>query len=59
MNFTMNFQMKKPTLCCCFAWIIFTELNFTVAFLVMRKTWEDRFASMMGGWGVLQNRRGS
>ena len=29
--------MKKPTLCCCFTWIVFIELNFTVAFLLIRK----------------------
>ena len=28
---------KKPTLCCCFTWIVFIELNFTVAFLLIRK----------------------
>ena len=33
-------QEKKPTLCCCFTWILFIELNFTVAFLLIRKTWD-------------------
>ena len=37
--------MKKPT-CYCFTWmalIAFIELNFTVAFLLLRKTWDGRF----------------
>ena len=41
----------KPTLCCCFTWIVFIELNFTVAFLLIRKTWDDRFAGKVGGDG--------
>ena len=47
--------MKKPTLCCCFAWIVFIELNFTVAFLLIRETWEDRFSSEAKGWQILKN----
>ena len=51
--------MKKPTLCCCFTWIVFIELNFTVAFLLIRKSWDDRFAGKVGGvdggWGILRN----
>ena len=39
----MTLKMKKPTVCCCFTWIVFTELNLTVAFLLIRKTWDDRF----------------
>ena len=39
MHFKVNVRMKKPTLCCCFIWIIFIELNFTVALLLIRKTW--------------------
>ena len=35
--FRVNLKMKKPTLCCCFTWIVFIELNFTVAFLLIRK----------------------
>ena len=27
-----------------FSWIVFIELNFTVAFLLIRKTWDDQFA---------------
>ena len=45
--------MKKPKLCC-FTWIVFIELNFTVAFLLIRKTWDDRFAGKVQGWGVLK-----
>ena len=33
----VNLKIKKPTLCCCFTWIVFIELNFTVAFLLIRK----------------------
>ena len=52
----MYFRVKKPTLCFCFTWIVFTELNFTVVFLLIRKTWNDRFADEMeGGWGILRN----
>ena len=34
--------MKKPT-CCCFRWTVFIELNFTVPFLLIRKTRDGRF----------------
>ena len=44
MYFTVNLKMKKPTLCCYFPWILLIELNFTVEFLVIRKTWDDPFA---------------
>ena len=40
--------MKKPTLGC-FTWIVFIELNFIVAFLLIRKTWGDQFAIKVGG----------
>ena len=43
--------MEKPTLYCCFTCIVFIELNFTVAFLLLRKTWDDRFAGGGGGGG--------
>ena len=49
--------MKKSTLCYCFTWIVFIELNFRVAFLLIRETWDDGFASKMkggGGWGILR-----
>ena len=29
MYFRVNLKMKKPTLCCCFTWIVFIELNFS------------------------------
>ena len=40
--------MKKQMLCCCFKWIVVIELNFTVAFLLIRKTWNDWFAGKVG-----------
>ena len=51
--------MKKPTLCCWLKWIVFIELNFTVVFVLIRKTWNGRFVGRgrMGdfkkwrGWG--------
>ena len=52
MYFRVNLKMKKPTLCCCFTRIVFTELNFTVAFLLIRKTWDDQFAGKVGGGEV-------
>ena len=55
MYFRVNLKMKKPTLCCCFTWIVFIELNFTVAFLLKRKTWDDRFASDVGEWRIFKN----
>ena len=48
-------ENEKPTLCCCFTWMLFIELNFTVAFMLIRKTWEDRFADKVAGWGILKN----
>ena len=42
-------------LCFCFTWIVFIELNFTVAFLLMRKSWDDQFAGKVGEWGILRN----
>ena len=55
MYFRVNLKMKKPTLCCCFTWIVFIELNFTVAFLLIMKTLDGRFAGKVGGWGILRN----
>ena len=54
----LDLKMKKPMLCC-FEWIVFLELNFAVAFLLIRKTWDDRFVSKMGGWRVLINGGGN
>ena len=48
MYFRVNLKMKKPTLCCCFTWIVFIELNYTVGFLLIKKTWEDRFVGKVG-----------
>ena len=47
--------MKKLLLCCCFTWMLFIEFNFTVAFLLARKTWDDRFVGKVGRWGILRN----
>ena len=47
----MNLKIKKPTLFCYFTFIVFIELNFTVAFLLVRKTWDDQFADKVGGMG--------
>ena len=41
--------MKKPNLYYCFTWIVFLELNFTVVFLLIRKTWDDIFADKVKG----------
>ena len=51
MYFRVNLKMKKPTIFCCFTWIVFIELNFTVPFLLIRKTWDDGFAGEVGRWG--------
>ena len=49
MYFRVNLKTKKPTLCYCFKWIVFIELNFTVGFLLTRKTLDARFAGKVGG----------
>ena len=41
MYFRVNLKMEKATFCCCFTWILFIQLNFTVAFLLIRKTWDN------------------
>ena len=46
--------MVKPVLCCCFTWIVFIELDFTVAILLIRKTWDDG-----GGKGNFKKWEGS
>ena len=48
MYLRVNLKIKKPTLRCCFTWIEFIALNFTVAFLLIRKTWDDPFAGKVG-----------
>ena len=50
MYFRVNLKMKKPNLYYCFTWIVFLELNFTVVFLLIRKTWDDIFADKVKGW---------
>ena len=55
MYFRVNLKMEKPVLCCCFTWIVLIELNFTVAFLLIRKTWDDQFIVKVGVWGILKN----
>ena len=53
----MNLKMKKPALCCCFIRIVLIELNFTVAFLSIRKTSNGLFVGeVTGEWGILRNR---
>ena len=42
-------------LCCCFTLVVFIKLNFTVALLLIKKTWMAKSASKMGGWGILRN----
>ena len=42
--------MEKPTLFC-FALIAFIELNVTVAFLLIRKAWDDQFTDKSWGMG--------
>ena len=49
--YTVNLKMKKTTLSCCFTWLVFIELNFTVAFLLIRKTWDVRFVVKVGDGG--------
>ena len=48
----LNLKLKKPMLYCYFTWIVFIELNFTVAFLLIRKTWDEQFVSKVGGGGI-------
>ena len=53
MYFKVNLKMKRPVFCCCFTWITFIEFNFTGVFLLIRKTWDDRFAGKVWGRGIL------
>ena len=54
MYFRVNLKMKKPTPCCCFTWIVFIELNFMVAFLLLKKTKDDLFPGKVGDGGFLK-----
>ena len=56
MYFRVNLKLNKPTLCC-FTWIVFIEVDFTVAFLLIRKTWDKQFVGKMGGWEISGNQR--
>ena len=49
MYFRMNFKVEKPTLCCCLTWVVFIELNFTVAFMSVRKTQDGQFVGKVDG----------
>ena len=49
MYFRVNLKLKNLTLHCCFTWIEFIELNFTTAFLLIGKTWDDQFTVKVGG----------
>ena len=51
MYFRVNLKISKPTLCFCLTWIVFIELNFTVAFLLIRTSWDGRFVSKVGNGG--------
>ena len=51
MYFGVSLKMNKPTLFCYFTRIVFIKFNFTVAFLLIRKTWDHRFAGKGGGGG--------
>ena len=55
MYFRMNLKMKKPTLCCWFIWIVFIKLNFTIAFLLIRKTCDGRFVGKVVECKILRN----
>ena len=48
MNFRVKLKIEKSTSCCCFTLIVFIEL---IAFLLIRKTWDDRFADKLGDGG--------
>ena len=53
MYFRVNLKMKKPVLCC-FTWIVFIKLDFTVAFLLIRKTWTGKrgMTDLPVRWGM-------
>ena len=56
--FRVNVKMKKPTLCFCFTGIVFNELNLTVSFLLIRKTWDANLLVRCGDGGILRNKEG-
>ena len=53
MYFRVNLKIKKPLLCYCFTWIVFIELNFTVAVIEENLGWP--ICQYGGGWGILRN----
>ena len=55
MYFRANIKMKKPTMCCSFTRIAFIEINFTVTFLLISKTWDGQFGGKVGEWRILRN----
>ena len=50
MYFRVNLKMKKPTICCCFTWIVFIEHNFTVAFLLIKKYGNNHAKTSVSSW---------
>ena len=40
--------LKNEKTVCCFTCIVIIELNLTIAFLLIRKTWDKRFAGKVG-----------
>ena len=40
---------------CYFTWIVFIELNFTVAFMLIRKTWDGEGMACFQKWGDPSN----
>ena len=54
--FRVNLKIEKPTLCCYFTWIVFIKLDFTVVFMLIRRTYqfvgkENVWFWEMGGGG--------
>ena len=42
-------------MCCSFTRIAFIEINFTVTFLLISKTWDGQFGGKVGEWRILRN----
>ena len=53
--FWNELENEKANITLVFTWIVFIELNFTVAFLLIRKTWDGRLVGSVGGWGDPSN----
>ena len=60
MYFRANLKMKKDVVAYVVVlheqYLLNFEFNFTVAFLLIWKTWDDKFAGKVGGWRILRNR---